>query len=249
MIRNNGDIATVGNGEKTSTIQFHSHAGHIVSCTPGTGNTIEFYSLESPSSARLSLTTDTPSKQHFWSPSGSTLLSYSQSNVLSIYDPRTSPSPQTTIEPHYQTSRPSHATFLSDTTILATGTRSTRTLTLYDLRSPLSPKLTIPFDSSTAPSVALLPLTDTTRNLGYIVQKHSSSIYAFDFNGSNPLPTTLQLASTIVDTAILPPRNVDVMRAEINRLFVLSRRDEIIPVSVRVERKVPSRNPNIRFHP
>jgi WD40 repeat protein len=233
---------SIGNGEKTSTVQFHSHARDVISSTTAaaTGTPIDIYSLQRPSTPILSLQASSPSKSHCWSPlSGSTLLSYSTTNTLSLYDPRVSPTPQTTIQPHYTTTRPSHTTFLSDTTILATGTTpSTRTLTLWDLRSPLSANLTVPFDPTAAPSVALVPLTDPSRNLAYIVQKHSSSIFAFDFNGVNPVATTLQVPSTIVDAAVLPGREIDVMRAEINRVFVLTRRDEIIPVSVRVERKV-----------
>jgi coronin-7 len=45
------------------------------------------------------------------------------------------------------------------------------------------------------------------------------------------------IPSTIVGAGMVPATEVDVMRGEINRLFVLTGRDEIIPVSVRIERK------------
>ena len=50
------------------------------------------------------------------------------------------------------------------------------------------------------------------------------------------MPITLTLPTTLLDATLLPPHQTDVMRAEINRLYVLSK-NEIIPVSVRVERK------------
>ena len=222
----------IGSGDKTGTIQFHSQARDIVSCS--TASALDVYSLERPHEAVLRV--HTTCKQHVWSPTGTTLLAYSPQNTISITDPRSKDVAQE-ITTRYQPARPSHTAFLNDTTIIATGTAATRTLSLYDLRSPLSPKQTIQFDPA-APSVGLLPLPDRARNVAYIVQKHSSSVYAFDFNAANALPTTLQVPSTIVDAAMLPVGEVDVMRAEINRLFILTRRHEIVPVSVRVERKV-----------
>ena len=217
-------------------IEFHPHAGGLVSVSGD--KTVDIYSLEKSSPA-ISLESKDPSKSHSWSPiSGTTLLSHSTTNLLSIYDPRASPSPQSEIQTHYQTTRPSHSTFLDDTTLITTGIAKIRNLQLYDLRSPATPKSTIPFDPASSASISLFPLVDSTRKLLYLLQTHSSSLFAFDFNSPNPVPTTLQIPSTIVAGAILPARNVDVMRGEINRVFVLTRRDEIIPVSVRIERKV-----------
>ena len=217
-------------------IEFHPHAGGLVSVSGD--KTIDIYSLEKSSPA-ISLESKDPSKSHSWSPiSGTTLLSHSTTNLLSIYDPRAFPSPQSEIQTHYQTTRPSHSTFLDDTTLVTTGIAKIRNLQLYDLRSPATPKSTIPFDPASSPSISLFPLVDSTRKLLYLLQTHSSSLFAFDFNSPNPVPTTLQIPSTIVAGALLPARNVDVMRGEINRVFVLTRRDEIVPVSVRIERKV-----------
>lgn len=221
-------------------IQFHPHSGSIVSLS--TDKTIDIYSLDKTGAPSLSLSNAEPSKRHFWSPiSGAQILSHSTKNILSLYDPRTSPNPQMEITTSYQLNRPSHSAFLNDTTIVTTGTTPSRTrnLKLYDIRSSAQqPKLTIPFDISSSPSVSLLPLVDSTRNLTYIIQSHSSSIFAFDLNEANPLPITLQLPSTIIDAALLPQDKVDVMKVEINRLFVLTRKNEIVPVSVRIERKV-----------
>ena len=204
---------------------------------------IDIFSLEQPSSSALSISTnDQTSKQHFWSPiSGSHLFSHSTSNIISIYDPRASGDVQVDINASYQLNRPSYSGLLDDMTIISTGTTAstrTRSLKLYDLRSPSTPKSIIPFDPSSSPSISLVPLVDTTRRLAYLAQQHSSSIFAFDFNDATPTPITLQLPSTIVGGALLPPTDVDVMRAEINRVYVLTRRDEIVPVPVRIERKV-----------
>ena len=210
-----------------------------MSVSSATNDGIDIYSLEKSTS---SISISTTSKYHSWSPiSGSQLSSHSTSNIISIYDPRASSTPHLEIPTSHQTNRPSHSTFLDDTTVLTTGTSSTtrtRSLSLFDLRSPSKPTSIIPFDPSSSPSISLSPLIDSTRRLTYLIQTHSSSIYAFDFNTPNPLPTTLQLPSTIVDAALLPLTHVDVMRAEINRVYVLTRKDEIIPVSVRIERKV-----------
>lgn len=218
-------------------MQFHPHSGSILSSA--TNDRIDIYSLEK---AAPSIAISTTSKHHCWSPiSGIQLSSHSTSNIISIYDPRASSMPHLEIPTSHQTNRPSHSTFLDDSTLVTTGTSSTtrtRSLSLFDLRSASKPTSIIPFDPSSSPSISLTPLTDPTRRLTYLIQTHSSSIYAFDFNTPNPLPTTLQLPSTIVDAALLPSTNVDVMRAEINRIYVLTRKDEIIPVSVRIERKV-----------
>jgi WD40 repeat protein len=221
-------------------IEFHPHAGGLVSVSRD--HTIDIYSLENLSPA-ISLESKDPSKSHYWSPiSGTTLLSHSATNIVSIYDPRASTSPQSEIQTNFQTTRPSHSTFLDDNTLIITGISPTksRNLHLYDLRSPLTPKSTIPFDPASSPSISLFPLVDSTRKLLYLLQTHSSSLFAFDFNSPNPVPTTLQIPSTIVAGTLLPARNVDVMRGEINRVFVLTRKDEIVPVSVRIERKVCS---------
>jgi coronin-7 len=112
----------------------------------------------------------------------------------------------------------------------------TQTLHLYDLREPASPTLTIQFNTSSSPSTCLFPLIDSIRKIAYLTGRHTSSIYALDLNANQPLPTILTLPNTILDAAILPPYQTDVMRAEINRLYVLTK-SEIIPVSVRIERK------------
>jgi len=220
-------------------IEFHPHAGGLVSVSGE--KTIDIYSLGNTSPA-ISLETKDASKSHFWSPnSGTMLLSHSATNVLSVYDPRACPTPQSEIQTNFQATRPSHSTFLDDTTVIATGISISRmrNMYLYDLRSPLTPKSTIPFDPASSPSISLFPLVDSTRKLLYLIQSHSSSLFAFDFNTSlTSVPTTLQIPSTIVGGALLPSRNVDVMRGEINRVFVLTRKDEIVPVSVRIERKV-----------
>lgn len=220
-------------------IEFHPHAGGLVSVSGD--KTVDIYSLGNTSPA-ISLEAKDASKSHVWSPSsGAMLLSHSTTNILSFYDPRASPTPQSEIQTNFQTTRPSHSAFLDDTTVIATGISPARmrNMYLYDLRSPLTPKSTIPFDPASSPSISLFPLVDSTRKLLYLLQSHSSSLFAFDFSTSlTSVPTTLQIPSTIAGGALLPPRNVDVMRGEINRVFVLTRKDEIVPVSVRIERKV-----------
>ena len=234
-----GHQISLNSGPKASTIQFHTHASSIASV--GTDNGVEIYSIEKSASV-ISLVSKGASKQHAWSPlSGSQLVSHSAANVVSIYDPRGSADAQLDITTSFQSNRPSYSAFLDDATLIATGTTSTtrtRTLRLFDIRSPATPKLTVPFDSSSSPSLSLVPFVDTARRLVYIAQTHSSSLYAFDLNESNPVPITLHLPSTIVAASLLPSQKADVMRAEINRVFVLTSRDEIVPVSVRIERKV-----------
>ena len=237
MTRIGGDEIRLGSGGKM--IEFHPHAGGLASVSGD--KSVDIYSLGNTSPA-ISLETKDPLKSHSWSPSsGATILSHSSTNILSLYDPRASPAPQSEIQTNFQATRPSHSAFLDDSTVIATGISPARmrNLYLYDLRSPLSPKSTIPFDPASSPSISLFPLVDYTRKLLYLLQSHSSSLFAFDFNSpSTSVPTTLQIPSTIVGGALLPPRNVDVMRGEINRIFVLTRKDEIVPVSVRIERKV-----------
>lgn len=208
-----------------------------------TDTSIEVYSLGISNEA-LSIPTIESSKQHIWSPlSGNQLFSHSTSNIVRTYDPRTSKDAQLELNSAFQINRPSYSALLDDVSLIATGTipsTRSRSLKLYDLRLPSQPKAIIPFDPASSPSIALVPLVDISRRLAYLIQLHSSSIFAFDFNETNPLPTTLQLPSTIVGATLLPSTQVDVMRAEINRAFVLTRRDEIVPVSVRIERKVDS---------
>ena len=233
------DGTSFGPPGKYSTIEFHPHARELLAVSDDDGIKIRSIIQIVP---YVSLSTEEISKQHSWSPmSGAQVVSHSVSNVLSVFDPRASPNAHSQFQTGYQTNRPSHSGFLDDTTVLVTGTTAstrTRSLKLYDLRSLTSPKSIISFDSSSSPSTSLVPLIDYGRRLAYIVQSHSSSIYAFDFNDPNPIPTTLQLPSTIVGAALLPATEVDVMRGEINRLFVLTRKDEIVPISVRIERKV-----------
>ena len=236
ILRIGGEETSFGSGGKL--IEFHPHAAELVSLSRD--KTIDIYSIKRACPA-LSLQSKDLSKAHSWSPiSGNTLISHSATNNLVVYDPRASSTAQSEIATHFQTSRPSHSAFLDDTTIIATGTSPSkiRNLHLYDLRSPLTPKSTIPFDPASSASICLVPLVDSTRKVAYLLQSHSSSLFAFDFNAPNPVPTTLHIPSTIVAGTLLPPGKVDVMRGEINRVFVLTRRDEIVPVSVRIERKV-----------
>jgi hypothetical protein len=237
-----GEILSLDATGTCTTIQFHPHSGSIVSTS--TDKSIDIFTLEKASPS-ISLVANS-SKQHTWSPlSGSQLVSHSAKNIISIYDPRASLNAQLDINTMYQANRPSYSTYLDDVTLLSTGTipsTRTRTLALYDIRSPSHPKSTTSFDPSSSPSISLVPLIDPIRRLAYCIQSHSSSIFAFDLNETNPLPTVLHLPSTIVGAALLPCTKVDVMKAEINRLYVLTRKDEIVPVSVRIERKV---SPNI----
>lgn len=203
-----------------------------------TDGSIDVYSLGNPSPA-LSLATTDFSKQHVWSPLSGKQLASLSTNIVSLCDPRSSTTATSTIETGYQATRPSNLSFLDDENIIVTGTTPSRqrSLKLYDLRNPSTPKHAIPFDQSSSPSISLTPLIDSTRRLAYLIQTHSSSIFAFDFNDPRPVPTTLMVPSTIVGAGMLPPTEVDVMKGEINRLFVLTGRDEIVPVSVRIERK------------
>ena len=226
----------LASSDKISTIQFHPQASSLVSLT--TPKTIDIHNVTN-SSPSLSIPTTDVSKQHFWSLPGNQLVSYSTSNVVSLFDPRASLDSQLEIKTGYQQNRASVSALLDDNTILATGAASSiRSLKLFDLRSPSSPKSTISFDSTSSPSSALVPLVDTTRRLAYIVQCHSSSVYAFDFNEANPVPSTLQLPSTLVGGCLLPETAVDVMQAEINRLFILTRNETVVPISVRIQRRV-----------
>src|SRR5208282_631976 len=147
-----------GSGGKM--MQFHPHSGSILSSA--TNDSIDIYSLEKSSP---SISISTTSKHHNWSPiSGSQLSSHSTSNIISIYDPRASSTPHLEIPTSHQTNRPSHSTFLDDTTVLTTGTLSTtrtRSLSLFDLRSPSKPTSIISFDPSASPSISLSPLIDS----------------------------------------------------------------------------------------
>ena len=238
----------IGKVGRFTTMEFHSHARGIMSMT--TDKTMDIYSIETKKEI-FSIDTKETTKQHTWSPlSGNHILAHSTSNALTTYDPRTS-SAQLEITTQYMPNRPSTSTFLDDTTILTTGSiskwnpslmtgslRSTMspTIHLYDLRNPTSPTTTIPLTTSSSPSTCLYPLIDPIRKLAYITGRHTSSLYALDFSSPSPMPTTLTLAGTILDAALLPAYETDVMRAEINRLYVLMK-GAIVPVSVRVERK------------
>src|SRR5579862_5343816 len=224
-------------GGKYSTMEWHPHARNLFSMS--TDSNITIHALES-SIPSITLTTDFPSKQHYWNPfSGSHLFSHSTQNVISRYDPRSSThSEQIISNLNFLSNRPSMSILLDDTTIIVTGTSTinrTPVLQIHDLRNPTIPKSKIDFPSS-SPSSGLLPLVDIHRKTTYIIQSHSSSIYSLDLNSPTPLPSGVRLTGTILGGALLPATETDVMSAEINRIYVISGQ-AIQPVSVKVERK------------
>ena len=229
---------------KSSTMEWHPHAGDLFSLS--TDKSIDIYALENGSLAsvpQISLSTESEiSKQHYWTPlTGSRLFSHSTKNVISTYDPRSSSLPTTLLSSlNLLPNRPSVSTLLDDTTLLVTGTSSiTRNplLQIFDLRTtPTLPTHTIDFPSS-SPSSTLIPLCDPHRRTAYLLQTQSSSIYSLDLNAPAPTPTGARLTTTIIGGGLLPPWEVDVMRAEINRIYVAGSAGEIGAVGVRVERR------------
>jgi hypothetical protein len=170
---------------------------------------------------------------------GNILYSQDKSNLISIFDPRASSAAQSHFPTSFALNRPSTSVFLDDTTILITGTRDRSynpVLATYDLRSPDRSLLDISLPTS-SPSTSFRILVDIYRRLGYLTGRNTSYIHGFDLNIPNPASITLTLTSSILDAALLPPTEVNVMNGEINRIFALGK-ETVVPVSVRIERKV-----------
>ncbi|GAA6016484.1 hypothetical protein JCM11491_002336 [Sporobolomyces phaffii] len=120
--------------------------------------------------------------------------------------------------------------------ILTTGFSRTRDreYSLFDGRMLGNPIKTQRVDTSTG---VLMPLVDRERSIVYLVGRGDMSLKwvevggpAIFTEGSTPFP------SQIAGAALVPPHRLDLMKAEVNRLVVLTN-DAVVPVPVTVPRR------------
>ncbi|GAA5943332.1 uncharacterized protein JCM15063_000767 [Sporobolomyces koalae] len=172
-----------------------------------------------------------------WSPDGKYVSATGKDGKLRLWDVRVD-SRQVVSEVvcHAGAKASRHVHLPRTNQILTTGFSRTRDreYSLFDGRMLGNPIKTQRIDSSTG---VIMPLVDSDRSIVYLVGRGDMSLKwveiggpAIFTEGSTPFP------SQISGAALVPPQQLDLMKAEINRLVVLSK-DSVIPVNVNVPRR------------
>ena len=109
-----------------------------------------------------------------------------------------------------------------------------REYSLFDCRSLGAPLKTNKVDTNLG---VLLPVVDTSRSIVYLAGRGDMSLRwvevggaAVFMEGGAPLPVT------VASMALVPEAQLDIMKAEINRVVVLTA-DAVVPVPIEVPRR------------
>ncbi|GAA5960040.1 hypothetical protein JCM3765_006144 [Sporobolomyces pararoseus] len=223
------------------TLAFHPTASSLLLAS--SAQTLSIYDIESQSkSPMFELDAIAPSSWSAqWSGDGKCVSATGKDGKLRLWDVRTDSNKvvaEVVAHPGVKASRHVHLPNSSTgPQILTTGfSRSRdREYSLFDCRYLTgAPVKTHRVDSSTG---VLVPLVDKERSIVYLAGRGDMSMRwveiggpAIFTEGSTPFP------SQIAGAALVPPHQLDLMKAEINRLVVLTQ-DAVVPVPINVPRR------------
>ncbi|GAA5918149.1 hypothetical protein JCM1841_005275 [Sporobolomyces salmonicolor] len=226
-------------GKPIDTLSFHPTSSGLLLTT--SAHTQSVYDISSGSSApayEVALASQPWSSA--WSGDGTLLSSTSKDGKLRLWDVRANCSTavaETLAHAGPKASRHVHLpSSTSGPQILTTGFSRTRDreYSLFDGRMLGNPIKTQRVDTNTG---VMMPLVDESRNIVYMVGRGDMTLRwvevggpAVFTEGATPLPVPLAGA------ALCPPHILDLMKAEINRLVVLSN-EVVVPVPINVPRR------------
>ncbi|GAA5911257.1 uncharacterized protein JCM6883_001960 [Sporobolomyces salmoneus] len=218
------------------TLSFHPTSSGLLLAS--SAQTLSVYDLESGSTSpvyEIDGGTHTWSAQ--WSGDGKYVSSTGKDGKLRLWDVRTDSKNIVAETLAHSGLKPSrHVHLPNSSQILTTGFSRTRDreYSLFDGRMLGTPIKTKRVDTGTG---VLVPLVDGERGIVYLIGRGDMSLRwievggpAIFTEGSTPFP------GQIAGAALVPPQNLDLMKAEINRLVVLTQ-DAVVPVPVNVPRR------------
>ncbi|GAA5985798.1 hypothetical protein JCM5350_005287 [Sporobolomyces pararoseus] len=223
------------------TLAFHPTASSLLLAS--SGQTLSIYDIESQSKSPVfeldAIASSSWSAQ--WSGDGKYVSATGKDGKLRLWDVRTESNKVVAeVLAHAGPKASRHVHLPNSSTgpqIFTTGFSRTRDreYSVFDCRYLTgAPTKSQRVDSSTG---VLMPLVDKERSIVYLVGRGDMSLRwveiggpAIFTEGSTPFP------SQIAGAALLPPHQLDLMKAEINRLVVLTQ-DAVVPVPINVPRR------------
>lgn len=241
-------------------VRWHPHAAGLLLTASLRSSTIAVWDLtaSAPSQA-ISLTVQVGPKAAkgtwindvVWSRDGTRIFAAQSDGTIKVYDPRQNPSePVSSTQPPIGIPKPIRLTATSNYLLASTlNTSRQRELRIYAVDSVSAPKQIITLDTSSHP--LHLYTTDYDRNLVFMASRGDVTMRWIELDdtakfpqGAFPLPPR----TTFSSAALAPPVALDVMKAEIDRIFVLSDAgggaSEVVPIRI----EIPQRQ-LIDYHP
>ncbi|GAA5883524.1 hypothetical protein JCM16303_005463 [Sporobolomyces ruberrimus] len=222
------------------TLSFHPTSSSLLLASYG--QTLSIYDVDSQAQSPVfEIDATSPVWSAQWSGDGKYVSATGKDGKLRLWDVRTDSNKvvaEVTAHPGPKASRHVHLPNSStgNPQILTTGFSRTRDreYSLFDGRMLGNAIKTQRVDTSTG---VLMPLVDRERSIVYLVGRGDMSLRwvevggpAIFTEGSMPFP------SQIAGAALLPPQRMDLMKAEINRIVVLTN-DAVVPVPISVPRR------------
>ncbi|SCZ98655.1 BZ3500_MvSof-1268-A1-R1_Chr3-1g05529 [Microbotryum saponariae] len=222
-------------GRNIDTLSFHPTTSSLL--LAGSGSVVAIYDIQAQSATPV-FTLEQPKSvwSAKWSSDGRTITTTGKDGILRVFDVRDKTgksSAETSIHAALKCSR--HV-WLDDDRVFTTGFNRMREreFALHDARSLGTPIKSQRLDNNMG---ALIPILDSSRNIVYLAGKGDMTLHWVEVGGpamftagASPLPVAMASA------ALVQPSRLNLMKAEINHLVILSN-DAVLPVPIEVPRR------------
>ncbi|PWN51165.1 DUF1900-domain-containing protein [Violaceomyces palustris] len=191
------------------------------------------HQLSSPST---SLSAQAPVLSTAWSLDGRLTGATCKDGTLKIFDARSGPDPTASFQSHLSKLKPSRLAFVRSL-LLSTGFSAMRERewAVWDPRALKSPLKRGTVDTSTG---TLVPLVDQDRGLVFLSGRGDSNIRWIEVDDSTSFTEgQFPLGLSQIGAGIGPSSALRVMQGEIDRLYLATNEDSIVPVSITIPRR------------
>ncbi|SCV74346.1 BQ2448_6778 [Microbotryum intermedium] len=222
-------------GRNVDTLSFHQTTSGLL--LAGSGPIVAIYDAQAQVTAPIyTLEQPKPVWSAKWSSDGRAITTTGKDGILRVFDVRDNTgkaSAETNIHAGLKCSR--HV-WLDDGRIFTTGfsRMRERELALHDARSLATPIKSQRLDNNMG---ALTPLLDSSRSVVYLAGRGDMTLHWVEIGGpATFIAVASSLPVAIASAALVPPSRLNLMKAEINRLVILSN-DAVLPVPIEVPRR------------
>ncbi|SPO37720.1 uncharacterized protein PSFLO_03196 [Pseudozyma flocculosa] len=236
------DLEPVAATKPVSSLAFHTTTSNLLAASAH--SSVALYDVNA---AKPTITFDAPSPllSLDWSQDGVNLASIAKDGVVSIWDPRSSSQPASTVHAHASKVKPSRLAYVRSN-LITTGFSAMRERewAVWDPRALQSPLKRATIDNSTG---VITPLVDHDRGLVYLLVKGDATLRWLEVDDAKTFTEgNCPLNFTMGGGAIAPPTVHRVMEGEVDRLVLASTTSDdcLVPVSVTIPRRQ-----YIDFHP
>ncbi|SGY44572.1 BQ5605_C001g00176 [Microbotryum silenes-dioicae] len=222
-------------GRNIDALSFHPTTSGLL--LAGSGSVVAIYDIQGQSATPV-FTLEQPKSvwSAKWSSDGRTITTTGKDGILRVFDVRDKTGKSSADTSVHAGLKCSRHVWLDDDRIFTTGFNRMREreFALHDARSLGTLIKSQRLDNNMG---ALIPILDSSRNIVYLAGKGDMTLHWVEVGGpatftagASPLPVA------IASAALVPPSRLNLMKAEINRLVILSD-DAVLPVPIEVPRR------------